>query len=577
MTKKSVLSLLLALALLVGIIPMTMLNVSADVDEGSSGQGLQMPTPQNVSVTFIGFIDPSSGKAVVVDISWDALSNDVDGGNKFVEMWPTLKEDANLNLPMSFEAWMGQATLIPVEELQEGGIGYITKDGRSTLRSVVHLLQPGDMKVDESGMALGIKENDVIDIDLYTAGYDPETQTSGESDHVHVEVVYTEENVKNKKVFKQTGDTPAECTHENQDTKAEVLNVKGAVTIEGKSTKMALLKETEECTDCHQKKTTKVYRLKFKSRWQMQRFFSGKNAKLSNGKRVHFKGKYEKVEKVFWNKKVIKVSKAYNKKQGSVILEFTDEFLASVEDGVHELMVVNGDEFSAMTVTVQNHEMVELGAFDLEGGTELSADDYEAFMQDCEENGIEVVDCDLDAFHTEGFMINAMGENVAMSLTSETAEYADGLPVELPLVMLTVGTVKYYENKDYTLHYMRVSYGDDGEEICTDIHSSEVTEIGDYAVAAKPTQNGMLFGELYAPFSVVEPEIILGDVDGDKDVTILDANAIQRQLASLPTVFNEAAADADGEEGITILDATAIQRYLAALSCNELIGQMIVH
>ncbi|MBQ3418101.1 MAG: dockerin type I repeat-containing protein [Ruminococcus sp.] len=199
--KKKVLAILLTLVMLIGIIPMSALSASADVDEGGSGQGLEMPTPQNVQATLIGFVEATSGKALVVEIEWDALPSDIDGGYKFVEMYPSLKEDENLSLPMSFEAWMGQATLIPVDELTEGGIGYVTKDGRSKLRSVVHILREGDLKVDDNGMACGVKENDKVDIDIYTAGYDPKTQTNGESEHQHVEIVYTEENVKNKKTF----------------------------------------------------------------------------------------------------------------------------------------------------------------------------------------------------------------------------------------------------------------------------------------------------------------------------------------------------------------------------------------
>ena len=60
--------------------------------------------------------------------------------------------------------------------------------------------------------------------------------------------------------------------------------------------------------------------------------------------------------------------------------------------------------------------------------------------------------------------------------------------------------------------------------------------------------------------------LMFGDVDGDGDITVLDATAIQRRLASLSTeAFNEAAADTDGDGDVTILDATLIQRYLAGL------------
>ncbi len=54
-----------------------------------------------------------------------------------------------------------------------------------------------------------------------------------------------------------------------------------------------------------------------------------------------------------------------------------------------------------------------------------------------------------------------------------------------------------------------------------------------------------------------------GDADGDGEVTITDATAIQRTLAEIPTAsFFEKAADVDGD-GLNITDATSIQRYLA--------------
>ena len=562
--KQRVISLLLALLLLIGVLPMGALSAAADVDEG--GGALEMPTPQNVKASFVGFVDAVGGKAVVVEISWDALS-DVDGGNKFVEMWPSLKQDANLSLPMSFEAWMGQATLIPVEELQEGGIGYVKIGGRSVLRSVVHILQPGELKVDENGMANGVKENDVIDIDLYTAGYDPATQTDGESEHKHVEIVYTEENVNNKKTF--TEEQPSECTHQNTASEGQLLNVKGNVTIDGKSTGVALIKDTEECTDCHQKKTTKVYRLRFKSRGQMQRYLSGRYAKLKNGKKVHFKGNVEKVERVYWNKKFIKISKAYNKKKGSVILEFTDEFLNTVEDGTHELMVCNGDEFTAMSVTVQDHEMVAIGAFDADDHAEISADQYAALMQACEDEGVEVVDCDLDAFYADGFMVNADDAEVSMNLSQDTV-IKTGELFELPAVTLTSEMgVEYAEDEDFTLTYYQVD--EDGEEV--EIDRESITGKGTYRVVATPTRNGVLFGEARAEFRVVLP--LRGDVDGNGMVSSSDATVIQRYLSDLklPCELYEPIADVDGDYEVEIIDVTLIQRYLAHMSTVKGIGE----
>ena len=71
-------------------------------------------------------------------------------------------------------------------------------------------------------------------------------------------------------------------------------------------------------------------------------------------------------------------------------------------------------------------------------------------------------------------------------------------------------------------------------------------------------------------------KILLGDVDDDGEVSILDATCIQRKLAGLSvTKYAEAAADSDGDGEVSILDATAIQRHLAGLSSNENIGKYI--
>ena len=69
---------------------------------------------------------------------------------------------------------------------------------------------------------------------------------------------------------------------------------------------------------------------------------------------------------------------------------------------------------------------------------------------------------------------------------------------------------------------------------------------------------------------------LLGDADGDGNVTILDATVIQRKLASMSVAyFDEAAADVDGDGEVTIIDATFIQRFLAGLPCPEGIGEVM--
>ena len=61
--------------------------------------------------------------------------------------------------------------------------------------------------------------------------------------------------------------------------------------------------------------------------------------------------------------------------------------------------------------------------------------------------------------------------------------------------------------------------------------------------------------------------VLMGDADGDKSVTIVDATRIQRVLAALEesNSYYNVAGDVDGLAGVTIIDATLIQRYLASL------------
>ena len=68
---------------------------------------------------------------------------------------------------------------------------------------------------------------------------------------------------------------------------------------------------------------------------------------------------------------------------------------------------------------------------------------------------------------------------------------------------------------------------------------------------------------------------LLGDADGDGEVTILDATSIQRYLAGLSVSdnFSPAAADVDKSEEIEITDATYIQRWLAAMDTPYPIGE----
>ena len=103
--------------------------------------------------------------------------------------------------------------------------------------------------------------------------------------------------------------------------------------------------------------------------------------------------------------------------------------------------------------------------------------------------------------------------------------------------------------------------------------SDSFTEPGSYRITV--TGKGRYTGKAYMTF-VVEAPLIKGDANGDAKVTVLDATAIQRKLASFTAQnFNERTADVNGNKEADILDATCIQRWLAGLSCPDGIGESI--
>ena len=196
-------------------------------------------------------------------------------------------------------------------------------------------------------------------------------------------------------------------------------------------------------------------------------------------------------------------------------------------------------------------------------------------MQECEDEGIEVIDCDLDAFYAGGFMVNADDAEVTMNLSKDTV-ISNGNPLELPLVTLTSDMgVEYAEDEDYTLTYYQVVDGVDGEPVEVEIAKEDITNIGTYNVVATPTRNGVLSGEAWAQFVVNMP--LLGDANQDGKVTISDVTAIQRVLAELEA-FSDlqiSLADANQDGVVTIDDATTVQKYLAEFELPYPIGKPI--
>lgn len=80
---------------------------------------------------------------------------------------------------------------------------------------------------------------------------------------------------------------------------------------------------------------------------------------------------------------------------------------------------------------------------------------------------------------------------------------------------------------------------------------------------------------MLAGTAIAAQSVLLGDADGDGEVTPADASSIQRELSGLRMngEISEEAADVDGNGVIEITDATYIQRWIAQIDQPYPIGE----
>lgn len=90
----------------------------------------------------------------------------------------------------------------------------------------------------------------------------------------------------------------------------------------------------------------------------------------------------------------------------------------------------------------------------------------------------------------------------------------------------------------------------------------------DIALMGQKDIDGDYIVDFYPRTVAFIDDVLIGDVDGDGQITVFDASLIQRYLASQVTEdkLDLTAADVDGDGKVTIFDASLIQRYLSGAS-----------
>lgn len=210
-------------------------------------------------------------------------------------------------------------------------------------------------------------------------------------------------------------------------------------------------------------------------------------------------------------------------------------------------------------MTLEDGEYTYTACFSNENGQTAAVS--VAFTIESDEIGKKVTNV-----HPLGTMVNADGDAVGMNLSEDTLIYT-GETLTPPAVTLTSEMgVEYAEDEDYTLTYYQVVDGVDGEPVEVEIAKEDIKDIGTYNVVATPTRNGVLSGEAWAQFRVVEaPLVTIGDLNNDGISDVLDAVMIQKYTVDKTELNKQQllAADVNNDNVVDILDAIMIQKFAA--------------
>lgn len=129
--------------------------------------------------------------------------------------------------------------------------------------------------------------------------------------------------------------------------------------------------------------------------------------------------------------------------------------------------------------------------------------------------------------------------------------------------------VEYKDGTEETLTYSPVDYYDYGDDMYEGFAYTDngITYFDTYLKSKDETATVYTLYTLGKSTEVTVPNFKLGDVDGNGEVSILDATIIQRHVAQLEFIKEERLpyADTDKNGKVSITDATMIQRLVAQL------------
>ena len=193
-------------------------------------------------------------------------------------------------------------------------------------------------------------------------------------------------------------------SHEKGDVRAHIEVVTDPLpilgSISGNPVYVLFVTVYGECSTCQRHFPINAYSLTHTFDLNLYRLAERRHCVISkSGNAIFIESSSDQPELAFWDGVLIDQKsddKAAAAEKGSVILHFDEAFLASAEDGDHELIVLKGDEFTVMTVTVKDRFLVKLSEKDYNDLRKITPDEYGAQCKDYKKAGAEIIDADLD-------------------------------------------------------------------------------------------------------------------------------------------------------------------------------------
>lgn len=259
---------------------------------------------------------------------------------------------------------------------------------------------------------------------------------------------------------------------------------------------------------------------------------------------------------------------------GRIVNNTIDEEVAAKDNAV--VMVVNGDEKEYWLPDNGNYDVRLIGSDT--GEMDYSVSEIDSDLGEVSRKNYNDVPVETNRFYTttiEGDTEDQEPVFIGLSDYNGVELYADeayvpGKKVEYSIDTDIVGSGNATES-------LVVTSGDYVTLTATPYHSDFlgwyqsgelVSSKNEYRY--RPAENMSLTAKF------TEAVFLLGDVNDDESVTIMDASNIQRKLLKLSNrVFIENVADTDGDGVISVTDATFIQRFAAQIATPYFIGKPI--